>query len=224
MDSHQRMLDVLTGEWANLAELVREVPDDEFVRPTTLVPPDPNAPSWTVAELIAHLSFGANMVSTLLEGPAEGTADQDRIGFFTALPRTEIAPVVYQLSRDQAQGRPPAELRGELLNTVDRVRGELASAHPDLVGPAAFARMTVREFVPTRIVEAVVHGLDLTSALGRPAISTDSGILVTSAILDGLLAHKHSQPRPTELAEHQNWVRSASGRASHPDPRFPLIN
>jgi uncharacterized protein (TIGR03083 family) len=223
MDSHQHMLDVLFSEWANLAELVRELPDEEFTRPTTLTPPDPNAPYWTVAELVAHLSFGANMVSTLIKGPAEGTARMDRVSFFTR-PRAEVAPLVYQLSRDLTKGRTPAELRGELLDTFDRVRGELDFAAPELTGPAVFSPMTVREFVPTRIVEAVVHGADLTTALGRRPVSTEDGITVTSTILDGLLAGRDDQPRPSELSDNALWVRTASGRAPHPDARLPLLN
>jgi hypothetical protein len=48
--------------------------------------------------------------------------------------------------------------------------------------------MRVDEFVARRIVEAVVHGIDLAQALGRASTATAEGIAVTAAILDDLLA------------------------------------
>jgi hypothetical protein len=50
--------------------------------------------------------------------------------------------------------------------------------------------MRVDEFVASRVVEAVVHGLDLTLALGRDTIATPEGVALTAAILDDLLARR----------------------------------
>jgi hypothetical protein len=83
--------------------------------------------------------------------------------------------------------------------------------------------MRLDEFVPSRIVEAVVHGIDLTEALGRPTIATPEGVAVTAGILDDLLARRTVAGRPADLADDLSWVRAASGRTPHPDPRLPLI-
>jgi hypothetical protein len=83
--------------------------------------------------------------------------------------------------------------------------------------------MQLGEFVPSRVVEAVVHGFDLTDALGRDTIATPQGIALTAAILDDLLARRTVAGRPDDLAEDLAWVRAASGRAEHDDPRLPLI-
>ena len=48
--------------------------------------------------------------------------------------------------------------------------------------------MQLGEFVPSRVVEAVVHGLDLTDALGRDSMATADGLAMTAAILDDLIA------------------------------------
>ena len=58
------------------------------------------------------------------------------------------------------------------------------------VGPGYFAPMRVDEFVASRVVEAVVHGIDLTQALGRDTIATADGIAMTASILDDLLARR----------------------------------
>jgi hypothetical protein len=83
--------------------------------------------------------------------------------------------------------------------------------------------MRLDEFVPSRVVEAVVHGLDLTDAMGRDPIATADGVAMTAGILDELLARRTVPGRPADLADDLAWVRAASGRAGHPDPRLPLL-
>ena len=83
--------------------------------------------------------------------------------------------------------------------------------------------MRLGEFVPSRVVEAVVHGFDLTDALDRDTIATPAGIAATAGILDELLARKTVAGRPDDLADDLAWVRAASGRSEHADPRLPLI-
>jgi len=83
--------------------------------------------------------------------------------------------------------------------------------------------MRVDEFVASRIVEAVVHGIDLTQALGREPIATAEGIAATAAILDDLLARRTIPGRPSELSDDLEWVLAASGRAESSDNRLPLI-
>ena len=72
-------------------------------------------------------------------------------------------------------------------------------------------------------MEAVVHGMDLTDALGRDSIATSAGIAVTAQILDELLARRTVAGRPADLTDDLGWIRAASGRGPHPDPRLPII-
>ena len=64
---------------------------------------------------------------------------------------------------------------------------------------------------------------DLTDAIGRESIATPDGVALTAGILDDLLARKTVPGRPADLGDDMAWVRAASGRAEHPDPRLPLI-
>ena len=73
----------------------------------------------------------------------------------------------------------PGVLHGTFSQTVAEARAVPAGT----VGPGYFAPMRVDEFVASRIVEAVVHGIDLTQALGRESIPTAEGIAATAAIL-----------------------------------------
>jgi hypothetical protein len=83
--------------------------------------------------------------------------------------------------------------------------------------------MRVDEFVASRIVEAVVHGVDLAQALGSPYFATADGIAVTAAILDDLLARRTTGRRPAGLPDDMDWILAASGRAESGDNRLPLI-
>ena len=66
--------------------------------------------------------------------------------------------------------------------------------------------MRVDEFAASRIVEAVVHGIDLTQALGRAPIATAEGIAATATILDDLLARRTIPGRRSELSDDLEWI------------------
>jgi hypothetical protein len=68
-----------------------------------------------------------------------------------------------------------------------------------------------------------VHGIDLTDALDRTSVATSEGIATTVNILDDVLARRTVAGRPPDLTDDVMWVRAASGRTVHPDPRLPLI-
>jgi hypothetical protein len=65
--------------------------------------------------------------------------------------------------------------------------------------------------------------MDLTDTLGKPTMATPEGIAVTASILDELLARRTVGARPADLPDDVAWIRAASGRSEHPDPRLPLI-
>jgi hypothetical protein len=123
------------------------------------------------------------------------------------------------------EGKTPQQMPDKLHDTFTKTVDGARSMAPDTVGPGYYALMRLDEFVASRVVEAVVHGLDLTDALGRQPMATPEGLAVTAAILDELLARRTVAGRPADLAaDDLAWVRAASGRGpEHPDPRLPLI-
>jgi hypothetical protein len=56
---------------------------------------------------------------------------------------------------------------------------------------------------------------------GQDPIATSEGVAMIAALLDELLARRAG--RPADLTEGLAWVRAASGRAPHSDPRLPLL-
>jgi len=59
--------------------------------------------------------------------------------------------------------------------------------------------------------------------LRQDPIATPEGVAMTAALLDELLARLTVPGRPADLTDDLTWVRAASGRAPHSDPRLPLL-
>jgi hypothetical protein len=175
-----------------------------------------------VFELAGHFDISIGLTVMLMAEPQSGQVGRDRTSFFI-FPRSEVAPVVYDYAYTMVAGKTPGEMPGVLHDTFTKTIEGARSMPPDTVGPGYYALMRLDEFVASRVVEAVVHGIDLTDAVGREPIATAEGVAVTAAILDDLLARKTVAGRPADLADDMAWVRAASGRAGHPDPRLPLI-
>ena len=69
-------------------------------------------------------------------------------------------------------GKTPADMPDVLHETFSKTIEEARSNPPELTGSGYYTLMELGEFVPSRVVEAVVHGMDLTNALGRETIAT----------------------------------------------------
>jgi len=143
---------------------------------------------------------------------------------FFIFPRIEVAPVVYGYAFTMVEGKTPSDMPDVLHETFSKTIAESRATPPETIGSGYYALMRLDEFVPSRVVEAVVHGIDLTDALGRDRLATDEAVAITADILDELLARRTVPGRPADLQSNDwEWIRAASGRSEHPDPRLPLI-
>lgn len=75
----------------------------------------------------------------------------------------------------------------------------------------------------TRIIEAGVHGLDLTVALGKPPHLTARARQSCAAQLEELLQHRRGIPRPSGLSDVDAFIEVTTGRRPYPDTRFPVL-
>lgn len=222
MGSYEDAVATLETELGGVERAFRELSAEQWRTPTLLRPLDESQPHWTLFELAGHFDISIGLTRMLLANPQQGQVGRDRVSFFI-FPRSEVAPVVYDYAYTMVEGKTPEQMPDVLHETFTKTVQEARAAAPEAVGPGYYALMRVDEFVPSRVLEAVVHGLDLTDALGRPSIATPAGIAVTAAILDELLARRTVAGRPADLADDLAWIRAASGRAEHPDPRLPII-
>ena len=222
MADYEARVDTLAEELATVERVFRGLSADEWAKPTRLVPVDPDLPYWTVFELAGHFDISIGLTKMLIDGRGDSQPARDRVSFFIN-PRSETGPVVYEYAYTTVQGRTPEQMPDVLAETFAQTIEACRTVPEGTVGPGYFAPMRIDEFAASRIVEAVVHGLDLTLALGRAPVATPAGIAATASILDELLARRTVGRRPADLADDLTWVMAASGRADHPDNRLPLI-
>jgi uncharacterized protein (TIGR03083 family) len=222
MGTYETTVGILEDELNRVEQVFASLSPDEWRTPTKLVPVDPSLPRWTVFELAGHFDIAIGLTRMLIDGRDDSQPARDRTSFFIN-PRSETAPVVYEYAYTMVQGKTPADMPGVLHETFSQTVSQARSVPADTVGPGYFAPMRVDEFVASRIVEAVVHGIDLTEALGRDPIATTDGIKTTASILDDLLARRTVGRRPAELSDDWDWIKVASGRAPFDDTRLPLI-
>jgi hypothetical protein len=222
MGTYENEIDMLERELQGVLAVFDDVSGDDWTKPTKLDPLDPNLPHWTVFELAGHFDISIGLTSMLIDQPSDAQVGRDRVSFFI-FPRSEVAPVVYGYAYTMVEGKSPAEMPGVLRETFTKaVKGSRANP-PSFVGSGYYALMELGEFAPSRIVEAVVHGFDLTDALGIDTIATSEGVAFSAGVMDELLRRRTVGGRPSDLSDDLAWVRAASGRAPHDDPRLPLI-
>ena len=219
---YQADVQTLETELTGVEQAFRGLGESDWRRPTLLQPLDDTLPHWTLFELAGHFDISIGLTRMLISSQQDGQVGRDRVSFFI-FPRSEVAPVVYDYAYTMVEGRSPGQMADVLAETFTRTVEEARANSPDVVGSGYYALMRLGEFVPSRVVEAVVHGLDITDALGHGPIATLEGVAMTAAIFDELIARRTVPGRPADLADDMAWVRAASGRAPHADPRLPLI-
>jgi len=222
MGYYETTIGILAGELERVEQVFRGLSPEQWQAPTRLVPVDPSLSHWTVFELAGHFDISIGLTRMLIDGKDDLQPARDRTSFFIN-PRAETAPVVYDYAYTMVRGKTPAEMPGVLHETFSLTISQARSVPADTVGPGYFAPMRVDEFVASRILEAVVHGIDLTQALGRDVIAATDGIKATAEILDDLLARRTVGRRPAELSDDLDWILAASGREPFDDTRLPLI-
>lgn len=221
MHDHEEAVSTLAAELDAVEGFVRGLSAADWNAPTLLEPFDEGSPPWTVKELVAHIDISIGLTLGFLDSIQDGQPGRDRVSFFIA-DRSQVAPVVYDYAKGLASQHTTESLIDKLGETFRATISGARQHAGDTVGSGYFALMRLDEWIPSRTVEAVVHGLDLTDAVGAPVIA-DPGISTTTAILDELLARRTVPGRPSDLGDDVAFIRVASGRAKHTDPRFPLV-
>jgi uncharacterized protein (TIGR03083 family) len=210
-------LQALEGTLAGLSE-------EDWARPTRLRTADPEVPPWDVLRLASHFDIFMGLVLGLVAEAKGGEPTLDRASFCIAVSDSSQGPVLYQYMTDHAQGHTPATMLTAVGGTFKQALDAIRTTPPDTVGPAFYGLMRLDEFVATRVVEAVIHGLDLTDALGLPPLDMPRATPIAAEILDDVVARTRVPGRPADLTgDDLAFIRAAAGRAEHPDPRFPVV-
>ncbi len=156
-------------------ETVAGVPADQWDHPALGV--------WTVRDLAAHTSRALTLVEQYA-ATSETTAEiTSPAGYYV---RAMGSPAVHQQIAERAKEAgaalgddPAAALRA----AVERGLGLIESLPDSRVIKAAVGTITLIDFLPTRVVELVVHSLDIASALGVDAEPPEAPMEMTLRLL-----------------------------------------
>jgi hypothetical protein len=225
MASYDRLLDILELELANVAETFSSVTTSQWTRRTLLRPPPGSSP-WTLAELAGHLDISIGITSMLLEDPRVGSPQRNAVDFFIfpVDAAADFYEYAFTMVEDKDEADLPSVLRKTFASAVHDARAAPAGTLGEFPGFEPYPLIRLDDWISGRVVEAVVHGLDLTDALDRPAMATPDGIAHTALLFDDLVLRLSDLRRPDDLHDDLLWVRAASGRDHHPDPRLPIIH
>ena len=221
MHTYGEMVQILDDELSALLDTLDRLTPAEWGVETRLNLG--NRPGWDVLTTAVHIGISMSMLPEVVSEPAVGVTEPEitRVTHFI-FDVSKFAPIVDKLARDAAEGATPQSAMEELRRAVDVTVAAARNNPPDFIGKAFFGTMRLDDVLPTRVLEAAVHGLDISDALGRDPYLTAGARDVTAHLMDELFEHLHGEARPAELADPVTFIETAMGRRNSDDPRFPL--
>lgn len=204
-----READALKAECERAEATLRAVPDDAWTRPAL--------GEWTVHELGVHLTRGVGRLATYLGQQADGEPVRDRVSYFQ-YDADATAPAVAARTRREAADLAPQDVAMAFAHTWRESLARVAEHPPSHVMPTISGPMHVQEYTATRVLEVVVHHMDLRRALDLSPDPDPAAADLVVEILEGLL----DGPRPRNLGRDR-FILVCTGRIAHDDPRFPVL-
>jgi hypothetical protein len=166
---------------------------------------------WSLRDLVGHtVSSAIRQVPEVLAAPADAVAIDSPESYW-ALARSAPAEL---MAGHRAASTADAHATGAALgpDTVAELVGQataaLAAAGDDDVVTTPAGGMRVRDWLPTRTFELVVHGLDVAAAAGRP-FDLPEPVLAEAATLAARVA--------VTVGDGPAVLRALTGRGPLPD-------
>ncbi|MEO3786114.1 maleylpyruvate isomerase N-terminal domain-containing protein [Actinocorallia sp. B10E7] len=204
MKAQQRsMIRIFHDEAENLEHVLTGLAPHEWDLPTACVP-------WAVRDLVGHLTVVLAWLPGMLTAPAPPRAEVSAAAYYRPDARfsPETAAARISLARSRASSHDtPAHLLDDFAATW-RLAHALCEAEPAprVVRTRHGDAMLLADFLLTRLVELTVHGLDLATALSRPAWPTPRAAQAVEDLLLNGAGRPLGWDRPT-------FLRKATGRA-----------
>ncbi|HEY6648376.1 MAG TPA: maleylpyruvate isomerase N-terminal domain-containing protein [Mycobacterium sp.] len=177
----------------SFAALVHEIPASAW--------DGPGLGEWDLRSLVGHASRSLITVSTYLQQPADRediTTPQEY--YVRVNPATlGLAPAgVVERGRQAGRdlGDDPAARVDELLS---RVLGELSGVDDPLITVIGSAGIRLQTYLPTRVFELAVHGLDIARAVGI-SYALPADVLEQATVLAARIAAAEGQGEAVLLA------------------------
>jgi uncharacterized protein (TIGR03083 family) len=200
------------GQGENIVRLLQSLNEADFAKPSRL-------PGWDILTLAAHtmrapdvvLTYGLNVTT---EPPA-----RNRISYYD-FKGADIAEAVTQRAREAAETTTAKTIAADFAQVMAKSTEFLETLKGETVIKVIFGTIAVEEYIPTRILEMVIHSLDLTESLGLAPILHPAAEAVTLEILEALLEGE----RPAALSDNVAFLEAATGRKPYPGLVIPAFS
>lgn len=174
-------LGALRQECEAVSAVVLSLAEEDFSRPTRCT-------AWNVKELLAHMYRDVDRINVALSEPGPSEPNADSVSYWRSYDPIADGPDIADRARELAAAHPTGR---DLAAAWDQMwpRAIEAAGRADRSrvvvtwGPA----LTLDEFLRTRVLEATIHGADLTDALDRSSWATAEGVGITNEILRRLV-------------------------------------
>jgi len=197
------VVDALAREVGSVGQLLHTLKPKQWVLPTRCAP-------LTVRELSAHMLRGAVRIEEMLDaGPVDAEPEKDAITYFQ-FDATDEGPVIVKRAQEAAASFPADLARAwdlEWTKALQRTRMNLGD---DPVLPNVFGLIRLSEYLKTRIVEVVIHHMDVDDALGKKPHPDPGALEITADVLPALPG---TDLRPLG-ADDARFALIGTGRAS----------
>ena len=217
-------LSALREECAQVSEALSQIEDAEFDGPT-------RCSEWSVKEMLAHLYRGIDNIAVYIAVPEPEEVTHDSVtywGYDVAEESPAVADRAKELAAAHASG---ASLVKAWNARWPEVLNEAARADPARRVATWGPVLTLDEYLRTRVVEVVVHHMDLEDAFGRTCWGTDEAVGIVDEILVDLLGKEPPHELDWDVIE---FIERATGRKDLSEHertllgvraanRFPLI-
>lgn len=212
--AHERSVRALVMELDALDAVVQAIGPADLARPT-------RCDAWSLELLLAHLVRGVDRLRAYLA--EEFPSEPPSIGWLSYW--TTSAVVADSASITERARQFAADVNDRAVSRVWRDVHERAlqvvhAAPPDRGVPTPFGVLRLDHYLPTRVLEVTVHGLDVRHALGLEEVATPEALTITATILDNLLPGDRAPGNEDDL----DFVLAATGRTPSDDSRLPVIS
>lgn len=170
----------------------------------------PAVDQWTVRELFVHASRAGSTITAYAGQPGERSLTSGAEYYLAVLEVPGIHDTVVERTRVQASelDEPvPEYLRSVFAEAEQTLQRTPAG---QVLGTLA-GGITLEDYLPTRIVELVVHGIDLADALGVEPEVPPTAMRVTLETLGELAVRRPGALEPVAL------VKALTGRGTLPE-------
>jgi uncharacterized protein (TIGR03083 family) len=182
-------------------------------------------PGWSRSDLVAHLGFGLAMLGEVKA--ASSDARPLHVGEYMSRYRPAAADIA-EATRATARGMT------DVLDGIDELAERAWQALDSGLPPVILGRRgPIRRdhFLATRLVELVVHGLDIHHNCGMDVPLIPEAVRAAAAVLrDAYSYHVGTLPSSLwegatspDVLDDSTWILVSTGRLPSQDPLLPLL-